>query len=164
MYSWKQWQDHVTEFPGRYTETQNSDGTITHTPKEGEVLQQGTPQNAANFNHMEDGITNAGELAALMALQSIHMTQQLADITGETKEITLTNSQPYPFNNSKQTVALAQQRNHLDYTVTAEVVSYSGGFPGEIIITEKLLNGFKIEHTGSAGMVKVKLYVKGGLY
>ena len=53
MYEPKLWQDHVTEFEDRYTESRNDDGTITHTPVEGEVIQQGTPQNATNFNHID---------------------------------------------------------------------------------------------------------------
>lgn len=51
MYTEKQWLDHVTEFEDRYTEQDNGDGTITHIPVEGEVLQEGTPQSAKNFNH-----------------------------------------------------------------------------------------------------------------
>lgn len=163
-YQWKQWLDHVTEFEDRYTEKSNEDGTITHTPVEGEILQQGTPQNAANFNHMEDGISNAGELAALLAIGAIHQRQQLADMTGEVLTVSLTNSQKYPFNNSKKTVALTQKRNHLDYTVTAEVQEYSGGCVGDIEVTEKLVNGFKIAHTGSATSVTLKVFVKGGFY
>lgn len=164
MYETKIWQDHVTQYENRYTESRNDDGTITHTPVEGEVIQQGTPQNAANFNHMEDGISNAGELAALMAIEHIHQQQQIKDLAGETKTVTLTNTQEYPFNNSIMTVSLSQERNHLDYTVTAEVVEYSGGFPGDIEISAKLLNGFKVAYTGSAKSVTVKLYVKGGFY
>ena len=45
-----------------------------------------------------------------------------------------------------------------------EIVGYTGGFPGDIVITEKLLNGFKMAHTGSAKSVTVKVYVKGGFY
>ena len=164
MYSPTLWQDHVTEFENRYTESRNEDGTITHTPVEGEIIQQGTPQHAANFNHMEDGISNAGELAALMAVSAIHQQQSLKDQAGETMTVTLTNAQEYPFNNSMKTVSLPQGRNHADYTVTAEVVEYSGGFPGEILISAKLLNGFKVAFTGSAKSVTVKLYVKGGFY
>lgn len=67
MYEQTLWQDHVTEFEDRYTESGNDDGTITHTPVEGEIIQQGTPQNATNFNHMENGISNATEVAALVA-------------------------------------------------------------------------------------------------
>lgn len=164
MYEPKLWQDHVTEFEDRYTESRNDDGTITHTPVEGEIVQQGTPQNAANFNHMEDGISNAVELAALMAINAIHQKQLLKDQAGEIMTVTLANTQEYPFNNSEQTVQLPKGRNHADYTVTAEVVEYSGGFPGEILISAKLLNGFKVAATGSAQSVKVKLYVKGGFY
>ena len=56
MYKRTQWQDHVTEYEDRYRESRNDDGTITHTPVDGEVLQQGTPQNAANFNHLEEAL------------------------------------------------------------------------------------------------------------
>ena len=56
MYQETIWQDHVTEFEDRYEERINPDGTVTHIPVEGEIIQQGTPQNAKNFNHMEDGI------------------------------------------------------------------------------------------------------------
>ena len=164
MYEPKLWQDHVTQYENRYTESRNDDGTITHTPVEGEILQQGTPQNATNFNHMEDGISNAGELAALLAAGAIHQQQAIKDLAGETMTVTLANTQEYPFNNSVKTVSLTQERNTVDYTVTAEVVEYSGGFPGEIVISAKLLNGFKIAHTGSAKSVTVKLYVKGGFY
>ena len=164
MYKWTQWQDHVTEYEDRYTESRNDVGTITHTPVEGEIIQQGTPQNAVNFNHMEDGVSNAGELAALLAIGIIHQRQHEADLMGETLIVDLENSQQYPFNNSVQTVALKQPRNHLDYTVIAEVMEYSGGCVGDVEVSEKLTNGFKIAHTGSAKSVKLKVFVKGGFY
>lgn len=85
MYEPKLWQDHVTEFEDRYTESRNDDGTITHTPVEGEIIQQGTPQNATNFNHMEEGISNATETAALLALATIHQQQATADLQGRNK-------------------------------------------------------------------------------
>ena len=59
---------------------------------------------------------------------------------------------------------LGTERNHLDYTVTAEVLEYSGGCVGDIEVSEKLVNGFKIAHTGSATEVKLKVFVKGGFY
>lgn len=164
MYLWNWWLNHVTEYEDRYKETQNADGSVTHTPFEGEVIQEGTPQDADHFNKMEDGITNAGETAALMALNAIHTQQQIADMVGETITVTLKNGQEYPFNNSVQAVALSKQRNHLNYTVTAEIQEETDGFAGDIVVSEKLLNGFKVEHTGSAKTVKVKLYVKGGFY
>ena len=48
------WKDHVVTRPNTYREITNSDGTITHTHVPGEVLQQGTPQSATNFNEMVD--------------------------------------------------------------------------------------------------------------
>ena len=48
------WQDHVTEFSDRFREVVNGDGTISHIPVEGEVIQQGTPQNARHFNAFEE--------------------------------------------------------------------------------------------------------------
>ncbi len=164
MYEPKLWQDHVTEFENRYTESRNEDGSITHTPVEGEIIQQGTPQSAANFNHMEDGISEASEMAALLEVENIHQQQSLKDLAGETITVTLTNTQQYPFNDSQTTVALDVERNHMDYTVTNEITAYSGGFPGDIEISSKLLNGFKVAFTGSASSVTVKLYVKGGFY
>lgn len=164
MYNWTEWQDHVTEFEDRYKESNNDDGTVTHTPIEGEVLQQGTPQSAKNFNHMEDGISNAGELSSLLTTIILHQNQQLQNLSGDILEVELTNSQEYPFNNSIKTIALERPRNHLDYTVTSEIEEYAGGNIGDVIVTQKLKNGFKIAYTGSAKEVKLKIFVKGGLY
>lgn len=50
------WKDHVVERPRTYTKAENPDGSETYTPAPGEILQQGTPQSATNFNFMEDGV------------------------------------------------------------------------------------------------------------
>jgi hypothetical protein len=63
------WKDHVTEYENRYTESTNPDGSITHTKVEGEVIQQGTPMSATNFNHQEDGIGEAAALADALFTQ-----------------------------------------------------------------------------------------------
>ena len=75
----------------------------------------------------------------------------------------LTNNQKYPFNNSVKTLAFdsANIRNNKDYTVIVEAEA-EGGFVGDIIISDKMLNGFKIAYTGSARKVAVKCYVQGG--
>lgn len=164
MYEATLWKDHVTEYEDRYIETKNDDGTINHIPVEGEIIQQGTPQNATNFNHIEEGVTNAGELASLLAITTMQQARSIENMIGEVITTTLTNSQTYPFNNSVKTVALAKERNHNDYTVEVEVLEVTGGFAGDIVISEKLVNGFKIATTGSATSVKVKIYVKGGFY
>lgn len=128
------------------------------------LLSNGVDGFNSSVQDMENGISNATETAALMALSTIHHQQAIADLQGETATVTLKNTQQYPFNNSTQSVALKTERNHMDYTVETEIVDYTGGFPGDIVITEKLLNGFKMAHTGSAKSVTVKVYVKGGFY
>lgn len=50
------WKDHVVERPRTYTEATNTDGSKTFTPAPGEVLQQGTPQSATNFNTMDEAL------------------------------------------------------------------------------------------------------------
>lgn len=53
-YKRTKWQDHVVERPRTFTEVTNSDNSVTLNPAPGEVLQQGTPQSATNFNNIED--------------------------------------------------------------------------------------------------------------
>ncbi len=50
------WKDHVVERPRTYTEVTNSDGSKTFTAAPGEILQQGTPQSATNFNTMDEAL------------------------------------------------------------------------------------------------------------
>lgn len=50
------WRDHVTQYENRYKEVLNEDGTVTHQAIEGEVIQQGTPMSATNFNNIEEGL------------------------------------------------------------------------------------------------------------
>lgn len=85
-------------------------------------------------------------------------------LQGFAVEQDLNNTQPYPFNNSVKTVALtgAQIRLNKNYTVIVEATNMAAGFIGDIIVSEKLLNGFKIAYTGSATAVHVKCYIQGG--
>lgn len=57
-YKRTRWLDHVVERPRTFTEITNADGSVTHTPAPGEVLQQGTPQSATNFNNIEEALQN----------------------------------------------------------------------------------------------------------
>ena len=158
----KIWKDHVTQFSNRYKEINNADGTITHEAVEGEVIQEGTPQNAKNFNDMEQRILAAGEVAGLAMLKVGAVESKVEGFAGEIIETTLTNSKEYPFNNSKKTLALKTPRGNLDYTVFVESSTEDAGGIGEIKITDKQLNGFKIEFTGAAKEVSVKCTVQGG--
>lgn len=156
------WKDHVTQFSNRYKEVNNADGTITHEAVEGEVIQEGTPQNAENFNDLEQRVLASGEVAGLALLKVKMAESRIKGLQGEIIEAVLTNTKEYPFNNSKKTVALKTPRGNLDYTVNVEADTGGAGGIGEIKITDKQLNGFKIEYTGAAESVSVKCTVQGG--
>ena len=124
-----------------------------------EVIQEGTPQSAGNFNNMEGGISDAHLAAALLIIQSGLTADQVAT---EEKTVTLSNSQSYPFNNSTQTIALSTVRNFTDYTVEAEITDHDGNV-GDVKIFDRMLNGFKVAYDGSAKTATVKLRIKGGM-
>lgn len=157
------WQDHVTQYSDRYNEVQNPDGTITHTPVEGTIIQQGTPQNAQNFNNLEEGIFAANLLAIEAARMAQVNTRGLDAVKGEVIPVTLTNSSPYPFNNSVQTISLTKKKTSTDYYVDVELISATGGSVGNFRVTDKLLNGFKLAFDGGATSVSVICRVKGGV-
>lgn len=162
MYSILIWKDHSVTPARTFTVTNNADGTITLTPA-GLVLQQGTNQSAVNFNNIEEGVL-AANVSAAEALRLIRQLEDKAEaLEGVIVEGTLTNSSKYPFNSSKKTLAIPTDstRYNTDYTVIVEAEP-TGGFGGDIIISDKLVNGFKIEYTGSAASVAVKCYVQGG--
>jgi len=156
------WKDHAVTPGNTYSVTENDDGTITLTTA-GRIVQQGTNMSAVNFNNMEQGIFAANVLTA-ESIRMIMMLQNKTDsLEGIILEETLTNSKKYPFNDSVKTIALGNEnlRNNKDYTVIVETEA-ADGFVGDIVITDKMLNGFKIAYTGSASSVKVKCYVQGG--
>ena len=124
-----------------------------------EVIQEGTPQSAGNFNNMEGGISDAHLAAALLIIQSSLTADQVAT---EEKTVTLSNSQSYPFNNSTQTIALNTVRNFTDYTVEAEITDHDGNV-GDVKIFDRMLNGFKVAYDGSAKKATIKLRIKGGM-
>lgn len=124
-----------------------------------EVIQEGTPQSAGNFNNMEGGISDAHLAAALLIIQSGLTADQVAT---EEKAVALSNSQSYPFNNSTQTIALSRVRNFTDYTVEAEITDHDGNV-GDVRIFDRMLNGFKVAYDGSAKSATIKLRIKGGM-
>lgn len=125
----------------------------------GEVIQEGTNQSAGNFNNMEGGIQDAS-VAAAMLLIAAGQLQAAAAV--EEKVVTLTNNQRYPFNNSQQTVSLGVTRTTTAYTVDVEIGDHDGDV-GNVVISDKLLNGFKVRYDGSAKRATVTLRIKGGL-
>lgn len=128
----------------------------------GQILQKGTPLSSKNMNNIENG-THASNIGATeAALQIAQLKRDVRDLEGEIGVVNLKNTNKYPFNNSIKTIAMKKARNTIDYRVVYELISSDGAI-GEVIITDKQLNGFKIEYTGSAANVAIKYYIQGGL-
>jgi len=136
------WQDHVTD--------QNN-----------EVIQYGTLMDQEHFNNMEVGISDA-EVA--LALVQFKQTQDSYQNEDEVHIVNLAmDNLPWPFNNKATTVGLKNLRENVNYGVEVGVISYSGGRLGNITVTDRALNGFKLVHDGSATNVRVSVRVSGGM-
>ena len=164
IYDTLHWLDHVVQYPGRKKIIENPDGTVDLERSEGEVIQQGTPRNATNYNNQEQGIlANSLGLAQLQQNQNQHA-RSITDLAGEVGTTSLSNTQKYPFNSPGITIPIAKQRFNLNYDVEVEIISSLGGFVEEVIVYDKQLNGFKIKFTGSATSVSLKYKLVGGMY
>jgi len=109
------------------------------------------------LNHMEQGISaNDAAIAVLNTWKG-----KCTDIVTGSK--TLTNSLDFPFNNSKSSVALSHSLDNANYEVIILSAVATDGNIGDIEITERLVNGFKMEHTGCASSVTVTYAVIGGV-
>ncbi len=75
--------------------------------------------------------------------------------------VTLTNTKEYPFNDSAQLILLARERTNADYFVLAEAYPSSGDI-GQILISDKACNGFRLSYTGSAKEVRIHLKIMDG--
>lgn len=126
----------------------------------GQVIQQGTLLDQDHFNNVEVGISDSYLAQQISRFKQI---QEDYDTLSEVKSVSLAmNALPWPFNNKENTVALSQLREHTDYSVEVEVVSYSGGRLGNIQVKDRALNGFKLLHDGSATTVNVIVRITGG--
>ncbi|MBP5453567.1 MAG: hypothetical protein J6Y09_03000 [Lachnospiraceae bacterium] len=127
----------------------------------GQVIQQGTLLDQDHFNNVEVGISDSYLAQQISRFMQI---QEDFDTLSEVKSVSLAmNALPWPFNNKENTVALSQLREHTDYSVEVEVVSYSGGRLGNIQVKDRALNGFKLLHDGSATTVNVIVRITGGM-
>ncbi|RGG95752.1 hypothetical protein DWW67_06045 [Coprobacillus sp. AF16-47] len=163
LYNATKWLDHVTQFPMRKRITQNSDGTSDVVRAEGEIIQQGTPRNASNYNNIETGIL-ANQIHILVLQQEMLQIQRATEENhGEFGEVVLKNTNKYPFPSPSVTVEIKEKRSNLNYTVAIEVTKSDGNV--EIVeIFDKQLNGFKMAFKGSAKNVTIKYKITGGRY
>ena len=173
MYNQTRWVDRATQYEDLYTESSGINGTTRHVPYEGEVVDEGTPQDAAHFNNIESGIQDVTMALQIFMTDAYHKHQidaahqelMDAEVLGEQKEVKLTNSAKYPFNSTMdipETVSLTQVRKNKFYSVECEIKSHKGEV-GELIVTQKAENGFKLSFNGAGSEVVVTVRVKGGM-
>ena len=159
------WKDRIVERPRTYTEVTNPDGSRTDTPAPGEIQEPGTQISATNLNQMDHGIQDAkvGAELILNALRQIGWRTDALEKAAvqETGTKTLTNTKSFPFNDSKSTVALTNVRENLNYVVVIVEATGAGNI-GEVEVSDRLTNGFKLAFNGSAKSVTVKYAVIGG--
>ena len=109
-------------------------------------------------------VNEDGDVASKLILNLLrqHIWQNEDDaLICEVGTKTLTNTKKFPFNDSKTTVALTKNQKNLQYVIIAEVSTVAGNI-GEIVVSDKQVNGFKMAFTGGAKQVTVKYYVIGG--
>ncbi|MCH4062952.1 MAG: hypothetical protein LKG48_04870 [Lachnospiraceae bacterium] len=106
---------------------------------------------------------NARQTSAELLRAILFHDTEVDGLKGEVVKKTLKNTQIYPFNNSLASVQLSGPKVNKDYTVDIEADNVTGGAVGDIFVRDKLVNGFKIEYTGSAKSVDVTLHIRGGI-
>lgn len=105
-----------------------------------------------------------GDLASKLIINVLrqHMWKNEDDaLVCEEGTKTLTNTKRFPFNDSKSSVSLAKTQKNTKYVIIAEPTTVAGNI-GDINVSDRLVNGFKLAFTGSAKSVTVKYYVIGG--
>lgn len=109
-------------------------------------------------------VNEDGDVASKLIINVLrqHMWQNEDDaLICEEGTKTLTNTKRFPFNDSKSSVSLAKTQKNTKYIIIAEPTTVAGNI-GDINVSDRLTNGFKLAFTGSAKSVTVKYYVIGG--
>ncbi len=140
MYNKTNWQDHVVD-------------------QNGQVIQEGTPLSAKNLNNIEQGVFISNALNAVMA----QFNRLLLDRINENEVVTITDTITGADTDKSVVIPSNKLRNRTTYNVTPVIVSTTGGTAGDIIVSAKQANGFKVKYTGTATSITVALYVQGGM-
>lgn len=157
------WKDHIVEHPNRYIQTSGANGTIVLTKSEGNIIQDGTAVSANNLNNIEQAVFENRESVVNVSQEVLQVKRDVEDVKVEIGQTSLTNTLEYPFNNSRKTVAIVEKRNTIrDYEISIDIVSADGPV-GQVKVSDKQVNGFKVEYTGSAKNVTLKYYLRGGV-
>lgn len=107
--------------------------------------------------------TSIASINTLNGQQNTRLTALEKETAVEVKDVTLTaGSDHWPYCIKDTAVGLSTTRKNTAYDVDVYVKSYSGGRLGDITVKDKLANGFKLHHDGSAKTVVVTIKVSGG--
>ncbi|MBR3742379.1 MAG: hypothetical protein IKN04_18305 [Clostridia bacterium] len=128
---------------------------------EADEAMEAVSQNATALNEEAMDKSLAVKLV-LSALKTLKWEAEDGALICEEGTATLTNNLKFPFNGSKKSVALTKTQRNTSYAVIASVQS-STGDAGDVIVSEKLTNAFKLEYTGAAKSATVKYIVIGGI-
>lgn len=109
-----------------------------------------------HLNNLEEGV--AANNAGVRALETWQ--GKVANV--QTGSATLTNTLENPFNNSKKSIALGTALSNTNYDVVILSATAADGNIGEIEISDRLVNGFKMNYTGCASSVTVNYAIIGG--
>ena len=154
--------EHTTVI-GNLQKTQQSQGeTIANQGTKVGTLEQNSTKHGKRLDTLETTSTNYGR--RLDALEKAGTGGGGGDTTQEVQEITITaGSDPWPFGITTKSVTLGTVRKNTNYTVDAYVKSYSGGALGDVVVSDKGTNNFKVKHDGSATTVTLVLKITGGM-
>lgn len=84
-YTKTEWKDRTVENARTFTMTENDDGTVTLNEAPGEVYEEGTPLNAENMNHIEEGIEQlSSDLTDLIVVQTVYYSKSFSVDSGNT--------------------------------------------------------------------------------
>lgn len=112
---------------------------------------------------MDFGVLENALMATYTAMNLRLVQDSIDDIQGQVLTVALNNTRKFPATNAEKTVTLPKTVNNVDYDITAEIVEADG--PVECVeVYGKALNAFKVNYSGSARNVTLKLHVTGGLH
>ena len=108
-------------------------------------------------------IIDADKDLAVRLLINAFRQHLMSSLVCEEGTVTLTNSLAAPFNNSQTTISLTNVQPDTSYAVIAEFTTPVPGNAGEIIVSDRLTNGFKLAYTGAATSATIHYIVIGGI-
>ena len=129
----------------------------------GEVIQEGTPLDQAHFNKMEVGIEDANLAHKIVMIFARWIERRLAAIEGTSETHTTDIAGIKAKDNDDKNVILTTVRKNTNYTVDVYVKSVADGRLGDITVSGKGTNSFKVRHDGSAKTVVLTLKITGGM-